>query len=126
MANGISVYLPFVYSKEDGPFQLNKTIPDTVKQNLKNLVLTNKGERIMDPLFGVGVYSYLFENYTPEVSIFFRSDCVEQCKKYLPFIQLEEVSLTQEATNLNQFNIYIKYLIQSLDVLDELSFIVNR
>ena len=59
-----------VMNKEDGPFQLNKTIPETVKQNLKNLVFTNKGERIMDPLFGIGVYSYLFENYTPDVSVF--------------------------------------------------------
>ena len=126
MANGVSVLLPLNYSKEDGPYQLNKTIPDTVKQNLKNLILTVKGERIMDPLFGVGVYSLLFENYSQDVGIFFRTECIDQCKKYLPFIKIEEASLIESNSNLNQFYIYIKYSIQSLNVLDELTFVVTK
>ena len=36
MATGISVKLPLVYSSEDGPYQLTKTLPETIKQNFKN------------------------------------------------------------------------------------------
>lgn len=126
MAQGISVSLPLVYDKQDGPFKLNKTIQESVKQNFKNLILTNKGERIMDPLFGVGVYSYLFENYSQATQSIINAEVVSQVNKYLPFITIQQLLLNETSTNLNQFYIYIKYSINSLDVLDELSFVVTR
>mgnify|MGYP006403359249 FL=1 len=33
-----------------------------IKQNMKMLLLTRKGEYIWDTNFGVGLHSYLFEN----------------------------------------------------------------
>ena len=53
---GISPQLPLVYSHTDGPYQLNKTLKDVVRQNLKMLILTAPGERIMVPEFGVGLH----------------------------------------------------------------------
>lgn len=126
MANGISVKLPLNYDKMDGPFKLNKDIKETVKQNFKNLILTNKGERIMDPNFGAGIYSLLFENYTQATVKLIRTDVQDQIKKYMPFIQIEDFIVTESKTDLNQFNIYIKYYIQSLNILDELSFVVTK
>lgn len=126
MAQGISVSLPLIYDKQDGPFKLNKTIQESVKQNFKNLILTNKGERIMDPLFGVGIYSYLFENYSQATQSIINAEVVSQVNKYLPFITIQQLLLNETSTNLNQFYIYIKYSINSLDVLDELSFVVTR
>ena len=38
MFKGYSVALPLTYNKQDGPFLLNKTMQQVVKQNLKNLV----------------------------------------------------------------------------------------
>jgi phage baseplate assembly protein W len=126
MAQGISVSLPLFYDKQDGPFKLNKTIQESVKQNFKNLILTNTGERIMDPLFGVGIYSYLFENYSQATQSIINAEVVSQVNKYLPFITIQQLLLNETSTNLNQFYIYIKYSINSLDVLDELSFVVTR
>lgn len=126
MANGISVMFPLNYSKQDGPFQLNKEISDVVRQNFKNLVLTNKGERIMDPDFGVGIYSFLFENYNQSTNQIILSEVKEQTVKYMPFIDIQEIKITDSNTNNNQFYIYIRYLIQSLNVLDELNFTISR
>lgn len=126
MANGISVLLPLIYDKQDGPFLLNKTIQDAVKQNFKNLVLTNKGERIMDPDFGIGIYSFLFENYTLSTNQSVRAEAVLQAKKYMPFINIEEFIVAESKSNINQFHIYIKYSINSLNALDELSFVVTK
>jgi len=126
MANGISVLLPLNYNKQDGPFQLNKTIEETVKQNFKNLVLTIRGERLMDPEFGVGISSYLFENYTQSTVQSLRAETTDQLRKYLPFISLEELTVAESKTNLNQFYIYIRYRIDSLNALDELSFVVTK
>ena len=43
MASGISVQLPLAYDPTDGPYRLNKSVKDAVKQNVKTLFLTNKG-----------------------------------------------------------------------------------
>jgi phage baseplate assembly protein W len=126
MANGISVLLPLVYNKQDGPFQLNKTLQDTVKQNFKNLVLTAKGERLMDPDFGIGIQSYLFENYSPSVSIGLKAEAVGQTKKYMPFIDVLDMTISESKTNNNEFYIYIRYSIASMNALDELSFTVTK
>lgn len=126
MANGISVLLPLNYSKQDGPFQLNKGIQETIKQNFKNLVLTIRGERLMDPDFGVGISSYLFENYTFGTTQDVRATTVSQLTKYMPFIQLEDFLITEGQTNPNEFYIYIRYSVQSLNVLDELSFVISK
>ena len=58
---GISPKLPLVTDPADGPYLLTKTVAEATKQNLKNLILTQPGERVMDPFFGVGIRSFLFE-----------------------------------------------------------------
>ncbi len=126
MAQGISVSLPLSYNKEDGPFRLNKTIQDTVKQNFKNLILTIPGERIMDPNFGVGLSSFLFENFTIATTHDIQSTANEQIQKYMPFLNVKQVIVTESKTNINQFYIYISYSISSLNVLDELTFVISK
>jgi phage baseplate assembly protein W len=126
MANGISVALPLIYSKQDGPFRLNKTIEETIKQNFKNLILTIKGERLMDPNFGVGIYSYLFENYTQTTTQILRAETVDQIRKYMPFISIKDLTIAESKTDINQFYVYIKYQVTSLNVLDELSFVISK
>lgn len=126
MASGISVKLPLTYDKMDGPFKLNKNIQETVKQNFKNLILTNSGERLMDPAFGLGIYKFLFENYTQSTAQEIKVEAKNQAKKYMPFLEIQDFIISESKTDLNQFNIYIRYYVQSLNVLDELSFVVSK
>ena len=56
---GISPKIPLVYDKIDGPYRLNKDILSMIRQNFKNLVMTNPGERIMEPDFGVGLHGII-------------------------------------------------------------------
>ena len=44
-------------------YEYIRDVTQLVKQNLKNILLTIPGERAMDPDFGVGVSTYLFENF---------------------------------------------------------------
>ena len=53
MAQGFSVAIPMQRDARDG-FKMNKSYAQVVTQNLKMLLLTVPGERIMDPHFGVG------------------------------------------------------------------------
>ena len=93
MASGFSVKLPLMYDNEDGPYLLTKTLAENIKQNFKHLILTNPGERLMEPDFGVGFSRILFENYTSETIEELQGRLYEQTAKYLPFVT---VDLTQK------------------------------
>ena len=55
---GVGVALPF---NGPGVFNTNYTTEAQTKSNLINLVLTEPGERVYKPFFGVGLNSLLFE-----------------------------------------------------------------
>ena len=65
MTNGIAPKIPLKVDQVDGPYGLIKDYVELVKQNFKMLLLTNPGERIMNPDFGVGLRRYLFEMNGP-------------------------------------------------------------
>ena len=52
--------LPLVKGKSFD-YEYHNNAIDVIKQNIKNIILTNPGERVMDPDFGVGVSRFLFE-----------------------------------------------------------------
>tara|TARA_R100001594_G_C3889323_1_gene227979 strand:+ start:97 stop:495 length:399 start_codon:yes stop_codon:yes gene_type:complete len=93
-AIGISPKLPLSISSRDGAYRLNKTFASNAQQNLKNLILTSPGERIMDPEFGVGIRNYLFENFNDIVQII-PGHIEDQVGKYMPYIGIEDI-LIQE------------------------------
>ena len=91
--SGMGVKLPLQVNTVDGPYVLNKTYAETVKQNLKMLLLTIPGERVMDPLYGVGIFKYLFELKTSGLSRQINRRVHEQVSKYMPFLELTEVAV---------------------------------
>jgi len=118
MATGISVKLPLVYSSEDGPYQLTKTLPETIKQNFKNLVFTVPGERIMDTTFGVGIHHLLFENDNDDAIDLFKERLYDQTQKYLPFVSI--INVETEMNN-HTLNVEIQYFIPQLGIGDDLA-----
>lgn len=120
MFKGYSVSLPFIYNKEDGPFALNKNIADVVKQNLRMLILTEKGERIMLPDFGVGLNSFIFENFNETTTIQIQSEIKSQVNKYMPFVSVASIDTLEDPENLNKLIIKINFLIPSLSISDTL------
>jgi len=93
--SGMSPKLPLTRDPENG-YALNKTLKSVARQNLKMLILTAPGERIMIPDFGVGLRNYLFENITDEVLYLIRNNIIEQAKEYIPYITINSVDFHQE------------------------------
>ena len=91
MAIGISPALPLSYDQLDGPYRLTKTIKETISQNFKHLVLTNPGEKIMDPDFGVGIRQFLFELDNGGVQEEIRERIYQQAGKYLSSVQVLDI-----------------------------------
>jgi phage baseplate assembly protein W len=92
---GRSPKLPLGRDSQDG-YALNKTLRQVARQNLKMLILTSPGERIMLPEFGVGIRHYLFENATDEAFLTLRSRIMEQARMYLPYITINSVNFREE------------------------------
>lgn len=89
--SGISPKLPLAKSPEDGYWGLTKTVTEAIKQNLKNLILTIPGERVMMPNFGVGLHQYLFENQNSFVLEEVKARILEQTRIYMPSIIIEDI-----------------------------------
>jgi len=123
---GLSPALPLTITAEDGPYRLNKTILALTRQNLKTLILTCPGERIMDPDFGVGIRNFLFSQNTQFVRDEIGSKIVEQADIYMDYIEINNIlfgdgdpTVPQFETNL--LTISIKFTILPLNVTDILS-----
>ena len=97
MAKGLSPKLPFTTDEQDG-HALNKTYPEMVLQNMKMILLTNPGERIMDPLFGVGMRRYLFEPNVQSTYGTIAATIKRQMKKYMPFVELHDIGFESSET----------------------------
>ena len=114
MRTGLAPLFPFQVDTNDSDYYLVSTTPELVEQNLKNLVLTSPGERIMDPNFGVGISRFLFENRTPSTMTAIRSRILSQVKKYMPFVSITSVDFSIDPENENYLGIAINYAISSL------------
>ncbi len=121
---GISPKIPLIYDSTDGPYQLNKNLKQTINQNLKMLVLTSPGERVMVPEFGVGLRRFLFEHIGEDTFSNLADRIVEQTNLYLPIVNIEKINFITSDENstlgLNEVQISIKYNILPYDGTDQL------
>tara|TARA_R110002020_G_scaffold130148_1_gene291261 strand:- start:8896 stop:9261 length:366 start_codon:yes stop_codon:yes gene_type:complete len=113
----IGVKLPLTNSDADG-YTMTKTIKQTIKQNFKMLLLTNPGERIMEPDFGVGLMSYLFKNYSEDVPGQIRAKIIQQTQIYMPVVSLVDIDFGLSDPDTNKLAIQITYRIPDLGTTD--------
>ena len=93
--SGISPKLPLYIDPVDG-IALNKTLKQMARQNLKMIILTSPGERIMHPKFGVGLRRYLFMNNTQSTLSDMSRKIKEQVRTYLPNIKIRSIKFLSE------------------------------
>lgn len=124
---GHSVKLPITNDKLEGAYSMNRTVEESIKQNFKMLLLTNPGERIMNPDYGVGLRQILFEQDAVNVKSLIISRINEQVKKYLNVISVGQISfsdgLEDDYTNSNNNVLVVKiyFSIPFLGLKDELN-----
>ena len=128
---GLSPKLPLQIDQIDG-YALTKNFKQVAQQNLKMLILTNPGERIMIPEFGVGIKTYLFENATQITFDTIEEKIRQQVRIYLPYITIDAINFLSEKNDFsespiepsslsNYVHLQIKYRIPSLFISDTLS-----
>ena len=74
---------------------------DAVKDALKNLLLTDRGERLMQPNLGGNIRALLFENLTPAVLQMIKTQIEETVKLYEPRAELIDVTVAADMDSSN-------------------------
>jgi phage baseplate assembly protein W len=123
MTRSISPRLPLLIDDGLG-YQMNITFTQLVLQNLRMLILTNPGERIMEPNFGVGIKKMLFEQNTPSAKAEIQTRIRKQVSDFLPYINIIDISFYDSYENSdlpdNYLGIVITFYIAPLEEQQEL------
>lgn len=64
-----------------------------IRSNLINLLLTKKGERLMQPSFGCDIHQYVFSNITSNTEANVRGAIEEAVQTWMPFVKIEQVKV---------------------------------
>ena len=91
-------------------------IISAIRFNLKNIILTNPGERIMYANFGAGMLQMLFDNATTDVESRARSAILNQVRQYAPYAIIEDLKISYDGEN--KLSVSITYNVPELDVND--------
>ena len=93
----------------DGFFTTTKTTIDAVKEDIKMLLLTQQGERLFQPLLGMNIRRFLFEQITENTVIEIENDIVSTFSRWLPFVQLNDIKIDITEQDKNKIKIDIKF-----------------
>tara|TARA_R110002074_G_scaffold284548_4_gene456295 strand:- start:6630 stop:7073 length:444 start_codon:yes stop_codon:yes gene_type:complete len=90
----IGIDLPFRKSESgEGYFASTSTTIDAVKNNVRTLLSTDKGERIFQPNLGVDLRRFLFEQITGETTLAIQNEIVESLNFWLPFVTIKDIEV---------------------------------
>ena len=120
MAEGLSVALPLNINSVDGAYALHKDLAAMANQNLKMVVLTNPGERIMQPDFGAGIRQLLFEPANANTVEDVKNRIQTQVNRYLPYINLIELNVFVSETDAATLAVSLKYSIPAANIVSDL------
>jgi phage baseplate assembly protein W len=85
----IGIVLPF--GKINGLFKQSYTTEEQSISNLKNLLLTRKGERPFQPEFGSDIYSLMFEPIESGFDDSLQTSLRNDIKYWLPYIVINDI-----------------------------------
>jgi phage baseplate assembly protein W len=118
----ITIYQDFKKNLEISPVSQDLTVnkdEDAVKEALQNLILTDRGERLMQPNVGGNIRAMLFENITPAVLTLIEDQVRTTIDLYEPRAELIDVTASSNIDdNVVKVNIvfYVKNNQQPISV----------
>ena len=90
----IGIDLPFRKSDGiEGWFASTTTTITAVKNNIRNLLNTHKGERYLQPNIGLNLRKFQFEQFTDELRLQIENDILDTFEFWLPFVQVRELKV---------------------------------
>ena len=120
------ILLP-VQRGETGYFRQGFESYEQAKSNLKNLLLTRRGERIMQPEFGSGLHELLFEQLTDDLEERLQETIENTVGYWLPYINIEsvDIKMTDEMKDNNRADMTIVFKVGTDINTNEITFTIQ-
>jgi phage baseplate assembly protein W len=99
-------------SDNDGFFATTSTTIEAVKNNIRNLLQTNEGERFFQPNLGLNLRTLLFEHITNENLIGVQDAILDKIEFWLPFVEVRDIQVLSRdnTTDIGANEIRVKIL----------------
>ena len=95
-------------SDSNGIFAVNFTTLTQAKDSLKNLILTHKGERIMEPEFGCDIWKLIFEQIDERlIETKIESSILEAVSIWMPYITIDEIIFDYDNNDIDNNKIFL-------------------
>jgi phage baseplate assembly protein W len=111
----------------NGFFEQGFTSYEQAKSNLRNLLSTRRGERVMQPLFGSGLHSLLFEQMDSDFEFQLEQEITNSVALWLPYIKVNQIDieLTDEMRDRNMARINITFSVGTQIETDNVTFVIR-
>lgn len=113
----IGVSIPF---NAPGVFNKTYSTKDQIKSNLINLLLTDPGERIMNPFFGAGLKRVLFENINDTNSEAIQDIIITAVNIFVPEVEILDI-VVEPNTDQNAVTVTISYRLRISNEADQIT-----
>ena len=123
----VGLSLPLI-NGSNGYFQTTLTQLEQAKSNLRNLLLTVKGERIMQPDLGCDIWKMVFEQQDETVGMRAEQHIRDAVDLWLPYLELKSVDVVSTFTEIDNNILRIEVVFNLLDdpdAYDSITFDVN-
>ena len=99
-------------SDKDGFFASTSTTIEAVKNNIRNLLQTNEGERFFQPNLGLNLRKLLFEHINEENLIGIQDIILDKIEFWLPFVEVRDIQVLSRdnTTDIGANEIRVKIL----------------
>jgi phage baseplate assembly protein W len=121
MAN-LGITLPLERGN-NGYFAQGRDILSQAKSNLTNLILTKKGERILQPDFGCDIHRIIFEPITDDNVANIRGTIEGAVKLWLPYINIEDVQIQRDENRNSIFTTITFSINTSVTITDSITLV---
>ena len=108
-------------------FNQSFTTIDQLSSNIKNLLQTKKGERLMQPEFGSGLDEILFEQIDDDTKIQIEDAITSTMDKWLPYVNIEQIDIdaSDSLKDANTVNVSLTFSIAGASELNTVTFNVS-
>ena len=106
----IGVSLPLEYGSQ-GFFNKTRTTLQQTRSNIRNLLLTIKGERLGNPTFGSDLMTVIFEQDDGSLGNRIEEAIRASISEWLPYVNVKKVQTVADERNPNLLNVRIDFTI---------------
>lgn len=110
--NGPAVFVPTYTTREQ------------TKSNLINYLLTNKGERVFNPLFGASLRALLFENIDDITTDDLKSIIQNDINRFFPQVDIKQIQFDNQPDR-NTINFTLTYTVANFGITDDITILLQ-